>query len=215
MITPINPVPSPITAQSLATSGFTIQEQPMSETDYQALKMGFASLIHLMIAKMLRGTGLRIGEGLAFEPRHTFLHPPSYHILILRSKKRQRAAVPEYEPVFIPPTLGMELASYIQGNGIRIDEPIFQGRKRGSKITQRAVRYAFDKASDQAFQYGLHRRIHPHDIRHLFALYLRDQGVPVEVTAKLLGHEDPKTTYQWYHDLTVDERKGIGERIPV
>ncbi len=199
----------------LAIKPSNIQRGKLTETEYGQLKMGFDTITHLMIAKMLRATGLRIGETLKLEPRHLEFQHPTYCILIKRTKKRQRKKQPEYEPIFIPPTLGMELYHYVQGNGTPLDGPIFQGRIPGRAITVRAVEYAFERASEQAREYGLRRVIHPHEIRHLFAWYLHDNGVPVETVAKFLGHEDPKTTYQWYLDLSMDERRVVGERMPV
>ncbi len=199
----------------LAISLDNIQVGVLTDEEYGLLKMGFDSITHLMIAKMLRATGLRIGEILKLEPRHLEFRNPTYCILVKRSKKRQRVKQPEYERLYIPPTLGMELYHYVQGNGTSLDGPIFEGRIPGRAMSVRAVEYAFERASERAMAYGLDRIVHPHEIRHLFGDFLRRNGVPLESVAKFLGHEDPKTTFQWYYDLSIDERRGVGERIPV
>jgi len=44
------------------------------------------------------------------------------------------------------------------------------------------------------------------------SLYQKGVG-PAEL--KLMGHDDVRSTRQWYFDLTGDQRRHIGERIPV
>jgi site-specific recombinase XerD len=51
------------------------------------------------------------------------------------------------------------------------------------------------------------RRISPHCIRHSTALHLLQSGVDISVVALWLGHENPKTTYQYVDaDLAMKER---------
>ncbi|HUY73144.1 MAG TPA: tyrosine-type recombinase/integrase, partial [Candidatus Dormibacteraeota bacterium] len=46
---------------------------------------------------------------------------------------------------------------------------------------------------------SLHRKsVTTHSLRHTCAMRLRDRGVPIEVIALILGHEDIATTYAFY-----------------
>jgi len=50
-----------------------------------------------------------------------------------------------------------------------------------------------------------------YSLRHTFASQLLDQGVKPEVVAKLLGHENVTTTYQFYaHAIPADDTLSIG-----
>ena len=40
-------------------------------------------------------------------------------------------------------------------------------------------------------------------------------GVPIEAASKLMGHDDVRTTWEWYYDLSRDQRRQIGGRIPI
>jgi site-specific recombinase XerD len=51
------------------------------------------------------------------------------------------------------------------------------------------------------------RHISPHCIRHSTAMHLLQSGVDISVIALWLGHESPKTTYQYVEaDLAMKER---------
>jgi integrase/recombinase XerD len=41
---------------------------------------------------------------------------------------------------------------------------------------------------------GIHKAIHPHQLRHSYATNLLNNGAPLEVIQSLLGHEKSETT---------------------
>lgn len=183
-----------------------IQREPLTQRDYEAIKEALAlkgrkqSHRDILIAKVLRATGLRITEFLALTPERCRQEGGDFLLLIQRKKQKH----PVWERVFLPPVLGVELLDYIRGNGIRPGEKVFN-------LTARRVRYIFADAGRKA----LGRPVHPHEFRHLYTKTLIDGGLQVEHAAKMLGHADPRTTYKVYFDLTRDQRAAIQRRIPV
>ncbi len=189
------------------TPGFLITteemvQDPLDQPMYEAFKACLPTWRDVLIAKTLRSTGVRVMEGLRLEGRHYDLSGPYFWILVQRSKRRAKHKG-EYERVYLPPGLGVELRDYIAGNRIAPDERVFP-------ITDRQVRYVFAAAGKR----GIGRPVHPHELRHLYVKTLIDGGVPVLAASKLVGHSDTKTTERWYYDLTAEQRRGIQERMP-
>ena len=67
------------------------------------------------------------------------------------------------------------------------------------KCTARAIQKAFEMYGKEC---GLHKRqpkVHFHSLRHGFATFLHDKGVPIEDIQILLGHGDISTTMIYVH----------------
>ena len=177
-----------------------IKAEPLSEFEYQSLKSSMPRWRDVLICKLLRNTGIRIAELLRLEPQHCYLDGPEFWILVVRGKRRKQ---PAYEKVWVRPELGVEMRDYIRGNRIA-SGPVFD-------ISARWVQKTFNKAGETS----IGRPVHPHELRGLFTRYMIENGVPVEAAAKMLGHEDYRTTQKYYYELTADKRRLIGERMPV
>lgn len=180
----------------------TIQADALTHQEYEAFRDALPTWRDRLMAKVLRATGLRISEFLRLEVRHYSLAGPDFYLLVKRAKKRQKQG--EYERIYLPPGLGVELRDYIRGNHLQEGQRVFP-------MTARNFGYICTRAGWKA----LGRPLHPHELRHLFVKTLIDGGVPVMAASKLVGHSDPKITQQWYYDLSTDQRRMIGERIPV
>jgi integrase len=184
-----------------------IEATPLSHSDYDAFKLGLTTWRMILVAKVLRGSGVRISEALGLQRRHCRLNGPDYSLLVQRGKKRNPD--PVYSQCWINPELGMELRNFLDGNNIRQSDWVFQGRDPSKPLSRYAVNLAFNQAGERT----LGRKVNPHELRHLFVTDLIDQGVPVPAAAKMVGHADSRTTERWYYDLTADKRRYIGERI--
>lgn len=159
---------------------------------------------------LLRNTGLRINELLKLPAAHCALEGPSFIVYIERSKKRQTV----YEALYLNPGLGVQLRDYIKGNNYTMTERIFGGgdNKRDSrKITQRGLRFIFDKAGREA----IGRPVSPKMFRSFFVQTMVDGNVPMAMASKMVGHEDIRTTQAHYYALSADRLRIIGEGIPV
>ncbi len=188
-------------SQTLTVADGEIVQDPLGQKEYEAFKACLPTWRDVLIAKTLRSTGFRVMEFLRLEGRHYTLSGPDFFLLVRRSKRRSKQG--EYEQVYLPPGLGVELRDYVTGNRIAAQERVFS-------ITDRQVRYVFAAAGRR----GIGRPVHPHELRHLYVKTLIDGGVPVLAASKLVGHSDTKTTERWYYDLTAEQRRGIQERMP-
>ena len=178
-----------------------IKPEPLTQTDYEKIKQVLRPYRNLLLCMILRATGLRINEMLRVQADHIQREGPTISLLIRRSKKGDKVL---WEHMYLPPQLGVQLVAYVEGNSILPGQRIFG-------ITSRMVRYIFEKAGKTA----IGRPVHPHEFRGLYTKTLIDGGLPVEAAAKMLGHDDTKTTMKHYYDLTRIQREEIQRRIPV
>jgi integrase len=121
-------------------------------------------------------------------------------ILIQRKKKRRRS----WEALPLQPELAVELRDYIRGNSVKPGERVFP-------IGDRQVRNIFYQAGLSA----IGRRVHPHEFRHLYIKSLIDEGIPVAVASKMVGHASVETTMGHYYELTEAQRAEVQRRVPV
>ena len=184
----------------------------LTQAQYEAFRDALTTWRDRLIAMVLRNTGLRVNELLGVEVRHCGFTGPEFIVYIQRSKKRDQ--VPEYEPVYINPGLGIQLRDYIKGLQLAPTERVFGntgGAKNGNKITHRGLAFAFAKAGIAA----LGRPVQPKEFRAFFVQTMVDGGVPMAMASKMVGHNDIKTTQKHYYKLSADKRRVIGEGIPV
>jgi integrase/recombinase XerC len=76
---------------------------------------------------------------------------------------------------------------------------------RGSKITERAIRYIIDDIIDAS---ALKKHISPHTLRHTFATHLIESGADLLTVQELLGHESLSTT-QIYTHITNEHLRNV------
>ncbi len=67
---------------------------------------------------------------------------------------------------------------------------------RGTRITARSVHRIMKQTGVNA---GLHKRVHPHELRHSFATHLLDSGADLRAIQELLGHAHLATTQKYTH----------------
>lgn len=198
----------------VAASWREMQSEPLSQADYIVLKGAMRSHRDLLLLKVLRATGLRISELIGSRNRQgprarsgvqaMDFHDEEYGRFYLTVQRAKKEGKPQYEKVYIPPELGVELRDYIKGLRIQPTERVF-------RLGIRRVEYIIRDAGRQA----LGRDVHPHELRGLYIKTLLDGGVPAPMAAKLVGHADSKTTERHYYDLTADQRWEVQRRMPV
>jgi len=76
---------------------------------------------------------------------------------------------------------------------------LFEGNVKGKRIHRRTVE---EVVAIAAFKTGIRRRIKTHSLRHSFATHLLEDGVPLQVIQRLLGHERIDTTNIYTHVST-------------
>jgi site-specific recombinase XerD len=142
---------------------------------------------HLFFS-LLYQTGARISEASRLGPsdvRDRFVR--------LHGKGRKERAVP------IPNDLMIRLHEHVRTNKVSPDRPLFANRQ-GAALTREGLALRLDLAVHKAEQTcpSLRgRRITPHTWRHSTAMHLLQAGVPLEVIALWLGHEQPTVTHTY------------------
>ena len=142
---------------------------------------------HLFFS-LLYQTGARVSEASHLCPgdvRDRFVR--------LHGKGRKERAAP------IAKDLMARLHEQVKTNKVPPDRPIFANRQ-GLALTREGIALRLDIAVRKAAQIcpSLRaRRITPHTWRHSTAMHLLQAGVPLEVIALWLGHEQPAVTHTY------------------
>jgi site-specific recombinase XerC len=83
--------------------------------------------------------------------------------------------------------------------------PVFCS-SRGWRISNRRIRSLIKELGHGA---GLRKDLHPHSLRHSFAVALLDANTDLETIRDLLGHEDITTTSIYLHCSTAKRRAAV------
>jgi site-specific recombinase XerD len=83
--------------------------------------------------------------------------------------------------------------------------PVF-GSLQGERISNRRLRSLIKDLGQRA---GIHKDLHPHALRHTFAVALLEAGVDLEMIKELLGHESILTTTIYLHCTTQRKRAAV------
>jgi len=142
---------------------------------------------HLLFS-LLYQTGARISEALkltAADAQGGFLR--------LHGKGRKERAIP------IPSELSKSLRRFVSANEMKPEQPLFANRQ-GAQLTREgaALRLSLALNKAQALEPSLRdKKVTPHTWRHTTAMHLLQAGVPLEVIALWLGHEQPIVTHTY------------------
>ncbi len=77
------------------------------------------------------------------------------------------------------------------------------------------TRVAYDWIRRSGVIAGLHKRLHPHALRHSYATHLLQGGMNLRYLQTLLGHESLTATEKYTHLSLEDLRKQLSERHPL
>lgn len=140
---------------------------------------------HLLFS-LLYNTGARISEVLK-------LTPGDFHhqIVRLHGKGRKEREVPLWRHTY------RTVLRWCQDNGIIDAQPVFSN-PRGEPLSRRAAARRFALTMNEAAMSCptlAERKVTLHTLRHTTAMHLLQAGVPVEVIALWLGHEQLSTTH--------------------
>jgi len=196
----------PYNPSSIVVSDDEIEHDPLDQADYEAIISYFARTRHaewLLLTRILRATGLREAEVMRLTTSLVEHNGPETHLLVIRGKQRLKDGKrPKYERVALLYSVAMELDAYIASHRLPPEWPIFQHKAR-------AYQYAFNKACLAATG-SAH---HPHELRGLYCVDLLEQGQPLAVVSKMLGHSSEATTLKYYNRLTSKQRNQINQGV--
>jgi integrase/recombinase XerD len=141
---------------------------------------------------LLYRSGLRVSEILAVRPSDVDMNKHSIRLLDTKSGQPQTRG--------FHPSADDALARWIDTR-----KALGAGGKRlfctlaGTPLSDDYVRGLLRRLGAKA---GISKRVHPHGLRHTFAVELEDAGTPVTVISKLLGHSTVAVTARYLDHLT-------------
>ena len=167
-----------------------VAQDVLTQAEYERFRDALPNWRDRLIAMVLRNTGLRVNEVLGLLVKECALEGPTSIIYVKRLKKRRET---HYDPIYINPGLGVQLRDYIKGQQMALTDQVFgnSGTSRGShKITARGLRFVFEKAGLAS----IGRPVQPKEFRTFFVQTMVDGGIPIAIAAKMVGHDDPRTS---------------------
>lgn len=152
-----------------------------------------------LLLRVLYRTGCRVSEALAITPRDIVRES---RIVVLPALKQKKGAEPKRVVIDRETILQMEV--FIKARQIRLDQPIFPiERWRAWEIVKRA-----------GAAVGI-EGLHPHTLRHSFAVHWAESGGDLLKLQRQLGHKKLSTTTDMYiHYSTADIARDYDKLFP-
>jgi site-specific recombinase XerD len=150
-----------------------------------------------MIALTWR-SGLRIGEVLALALKDLDLQAGTLIVQSGKGGKRRVVGIDSGTTALLEKWLDVRRKRGINGRA-----PVFC-TLRGSRIEQSYIRHLLPRL---AFRAGIDKRVHPHGLRHAYAIELKREGATVSTIRDLLGHSSLAVTDRYLR------RIGAGEAV--
>lgn len=162
---------------------------------------------HLLIVKLLYGSGMRVSELVNLKVKDFEFHENSKEFSGSQKSKifedeqgygwiRQGKGAKD-RPFIIAKKLKQELLDWIEKEDLEPHNYLFSGRcGRNVHYTQQSVRLIIKKARVKA---GIVKNTHPHTLRHSFATHFIENGQTVNKLQTILGHSSINTTMKYVH----------------
>jgi integrase/recombinase XerD len=156
-----------------------------------------------LLAAMYRG-GLRLAEALALRPSDVNVRTGELHVRRGKGHKARRVAVDATGLALLQRWIDKRATLELKAGA-----PLFC-TLAGEPIEPRYVRTMVAREARQA---GIERRCNPHSLRHTFAAELAEDGVPMHVIQRALGHASLATTSVYLdHVAPVDVVAALRDR---
>lgn len=198
-------LPSYRTGRPAANKGkkFPIEVLTPAEVDrlVSACGRGLAGWRNRALITVLYRGGLRINEALTLMPKDIDLETGRVTIL---HGKGSRGKGPKRRVIALDPGACAIVAKWMDVRaklGLTRQQPVFcviSQPTMGQPVNSPYVRQLLKKLAVKA---GIEKRVHPHGLRHSYASYLADQGVPIRTIQTMLGHSNPAITDRYMHDV--------------
>lgn len=148
---------------------------------------------HALVVVLWR-SGLRIAEALALMPYDIDLKARTVRVRHGKGDKARTVGLDAHGAQVIGSWLERRAAWAPAG-------PVFC-TSAGKELHDTYVRAMLERAAARA---GIARRVHPHMLRHTYAVELVQEGVPVPHIQRMLGHSSLATTATYLASLSPEE----------
>jgi site-specific recombinase XerD len=172
--------------------------EPLTQDEVQAMldacsRVAPTGIRNRAMLTLLARSGLRVSELLALKPADVNLAKRELRLLDTKSGTWQ---VRGYHP-----SADDALARWMD---VRASLPVRRNSRLFTTLTGEPVSddYMRGMMRRVAAKAGIAKRVHPHALRHSFAVDLESAGTPVTVISKLLGHSSVAVTARYLDHLT-------------
>lgn len=141
---------------------------------------------------VLYRTGLRVSELLALKTKDIDRKASTLRVLRGKGKKARTVGIDAGAVALLDEWLTVRASRGIKGSA-----PIIC-TLRGGPVSPEYMRQMLKRMAKRA---GIDRRVHPHMLRHSFAVELVGEGVPMPIIQRLLGHSSLSTTATYLQGL--------------
>lgn len=158
---------------------------------------GASGVRNAALLALLYRSGLRIGEALALKPKDVDEASCTVRVLHGKGDKARTVAVDDIACKYL--TRWMERRRSL---GIGRRQPVFctiSKNSLGSELSQDYVRGFLVRVKQKA---GIDKRVHAHGFRHSHAAELANEGVPVHLIQRQLGHSNVSITSRYIDHLS-------------
>jgi site-specific recombinase XerD len=133
---------------------------------------------------VMYGAGLRLAEALALRVSDVDLEAASVRVLHGKGDKARTVGIDTGALVHVARWVDARRAAGIKGR-------LLLCTLDGSAVSPRYVRAMLARMAERA---GVDKRVHPHGLRHTYAVELEREGFTVSEIQRLLGHAHLNTT---------------------
>ena len=175
-------------------------------------------LKHKLLIGLIYGCGLRCMEVRNIELQHLDFDRKMLHVVQGKGQKDRYVPLSEHLIRGLKTFISIENPNQYLFNGnqnrnieeIDASTPLNTGASRSaskdfdSRYSQRGVQWVIKTISKKA---GITKEVHTHTLRHSYATHLLEDGVPIIMVQKLLGHERIESTMEYLHVCQLSDQK--------
>jgi len=171
-------------------------------------------LKHKLLIGLIYGCGLRCMEVRNIELQHLDFDRKMLHIVQGKGGKDRYVPLSEHLIRGLKTYIKVENPDQYLFNGnqnrnieeidLKTDQSALQKPDFDSRYSQRGVQWVIKTISKKA---GITKDVHTHTLRHSFATHLLEDGVPIIMVQKLLGHERIESTMEYLHVCQLSDQK--------
>ena len=172
-------------------------------------------LKHKLLIGLIYGCGLRCMEVRNIKLQHLDFDRKMLHVVQGKGSKDRYVPLSEHLIRGLKTFISIEnpVQYLFNGNHNRNIEEIdalSTGASRSaskdfdSRYSQRGVQWVIKTISKKA---GITKEVHTHTLRHSYATHLLEDGVPIIMVQKLLGHERIESTMEYLHVCQLSDQQ--------
>ena len=185
-----------------------IKDKYMESDELRLVLDGMTVPVWCLLTEFLALSGLRIGEAIALERSDVDLDARQIHVTkaydSVNKELSSAKTLCSIRDVRIQPEL-LEVVRKI--NTLMKEQALFCGLPRQKLFLFNSKGdyiqyYSYNKYLGEHTLEALGRKLTPHSLRHTHASFLMEQGVPIDVISRRLGHEGSRITKEIYLHVT-------------